>query len=519
MIGADFMLRRYFFIIVSTFIITLLIVSVGILQIMNNGIEKYHISAVDNQKQVVNTYFENQVYNMAILARAHAVWTDAIDNVNTNDELWIQDNLTNYLYEGEFNVDFVFLSSEDMSSIHMIGVQEDQINQSNIVQRIILDDVEESSFIILNGHFYLVTGLPFSNDDGSNQQGVFVIGTEIDSEMVSDLVILSGENLVNSHLFISNLSTYTNEEVHGELVQIELDSIDDNIYIYAHYNFSFIDYIDNTIKGHTITIVASSIFALIVVVVLSLRSFQNQFKLLLNQLEVLEYKSKHYKEIQKGKSSELNTIIDVLNDIGVQYNENLNMLLDKNLEIISLLATANEINDPYTAKHSENVTFLSSKIAFELGIKDTSKIEFAARVHDIGKVFIQHSILNKKDYLTVEEFSQVKNHPIHGARLLENITKFDEIILAVKHHHEKFDGTGYPDKLSGEDIPLYARIIAVADVYDALTTKRPYRDELTNNNALEIMIKLRGKHFDPVIFDVFLKIILEDQNQIDGKAE
>ncbi|MBN2605671.1 MAG: hypothetical protein JXR62_07620, partial [Bacilli bacterium] len=357
------MLRRYFFIIVSTFIITLLIVSVGILQIMNNGIEKYHISAVDNQKQVVNTYFENQVYNMAILARAHAVWTDAIDNVNTNDELWIQDNLTNYLYEGEFNVDFVFLSSEDMSSIHMIGVQEDQINQSNIVQRIILDDVEESSFIILNGHFYLVTGLPFSNDDGSNQQGVFVIGTEIDSEMVSDLVILSGENLVNSHLFISNLSTYTNEEVHGELVQIELDSIDDNIYIYAHYNFSFIDYIDNTIKGHTITIVASSIFALIVVVVLSLRSFQNQFKLLLNQLEVLEYKSKHYKEIQKGKSSELNTIIDVLNDIGVQYNENLNMLLDKNLEIISLLATANEINDPYTAKHSENVTFLSSKIA------------------------------------------------------------------------------------------------------------------------------------------------------------
>ncbi len=182
-------------------------------------------------------------------------------------------------------------------------------------------------------------------------------------------------------------------------------------------------------------------------------------------------------------------------------------LVSKNLEVVKLLSTASEINDPYTQKHSINVSDLSRKIGKRLKVKNLDNLELSAELHDVGKVFIQLSLLNKKGKLSSKEFMEIKKHPIHGAELLENIKDFDEVRLGVLHHHEKFDGTGYPNQLKGNDIPLFARIIHIADVYDAITSNRPYRDAFSTDEVNKIMNDGRGSSFDPVILDIFFEVI------------
>ena len=143
----------------------------------------------------------------------------------------------------------------------------------------------------------------------------------------------------------------------------------------------------------------------------------------------------------------------------------------------------------------------------------------AAHLHDIGKISIPDSILQKKGKLTEEEFSIMKSHPVEGARILDETLKgveSDEYFQIAHdmalYHHEKYDGTGYPEGLSGESIPLSARIMAVADVYDALRSSRHYKESFTREKSVAILKENRGTHFDPDITDIFLDHIDEIEN-------
>ena len=135
-------------------------------------------------------------------------------------------------------------------------------------------------------------------------------------------------------------------------------------------------------------------------------------------------------------------------------------------------------------------------------------------LHDLGKLSIMDTILRKPDRLTPDEFAIIKSHPTVGAKILEPLRFLSRETCAVRHHHERFDGTGYPDGLRGEDIPLDARVVTVADVFDAITSNRPYRTALPLDAAREEIARGCGTHFDPIVAEAFLRIPLAKLEEI-----
>lgn len=188
------------------------------------------------------------------------------------------------------------------------------------------------------------------------------------------------------------------------------------------------------------------------------------------------------------------------------------------LDSIETLRFTVEAKDPYTRGHSDRVSAYSVLIGEFLGLndEDLKTLRIGGLFHDIGKIGVPDSILLKEAKLTDDEYSQIKNHPSIGAHILHNATAFQSIIPIVKHHHERFDGNGYPSKLKGADIPYFARITAVADTFDAMTSKRTYRNALSLDVVRAEIDKCSGTQFDPDIAKVFLDIL---DNSYDKIAE
>lgn len=192
-------------------------------------------------------------------------------------------------------------------------------------------------------------------------------------------------------------------------------------------------------------------------------------------------------------------------------------LLEKSyLESIEVLRKTVEVKDVYTRGHSDRVSEYSLLIGEKLNLPpDQMKtLKIGSLFHDIGKIGIPDAILLKTDKLTDDEYSEIKNHPAIGAHILSNASIFADILPIVKHHHERYDGKGYPARLAGEDIPYLARIVAVADTFDAMTSRRSYRQALDFDYTMNEIERCKGTQFDPAIADVFLEILRTNQDKI-----
>jgi putative two-component system response regulator len=176
---------------------------------------------------------------------------------------------------------------------------------------------------------------------------------------------------------------------------------------------------------------------------------------------------------------------------------------------LEALVNALEAKDPYLRGHSARVADLSANVATEMGLaeEEVERVRMAGRLHDLGKIGTRDAVVNKEGPLTAEEFEHVKQHVIIGAQILAPLAHLGDIVAMVKSHHERFDGTGYPDGLRGEEIPQGGRVIAAAEVYDALTTARPYQDKLTPEEAVERMADLSGTVLDPKVYEALVKIV------------
>jgi len=173
---------------------------------------------------------------------------------------------------------------------------------------------------------------------------------------------------------------------------------------------------------------------------------------------------------------------------------------------LAILAAAIEAKDQYTRGHSNRVRLISMELAKYIGIseKDLTILEYGAMLHDVGKIGVRDKVLLKDGHLSDEEYYHIMSHPSIGANIVKDIQFYEPMISCIKYHHEKYNGTGYPDKLRGEEIPLLARIISVADTYDAMTSTRPYRNALSKENAITILQEIRNIQLDPVIVDIFV---------------
>ena len=184
-----------------------------------------------------------------------------------------------------------------------------------------------------------------------------------------------------------------------------------------------------------------------------------------------------------------------------------NELIEKaHFETIMALSEALDAKDSYTAGHSRRVMQYSARIAWRMGLGDREfeLLKKSALLHDLGKIGVPDAILRKRDKLSGEEFDVIRAHPGIGADILKAVESFRALVPAVYYHHERFDGRGYPDGIKGDDIPILARIIAVADTFDAMTSNRAYRDAFPTEIALREIERNKGTQFDPQVTDAFV---------------
>lgn len=188
--------------------------------------------------------------------------------------------------------------------------------------------------------------------------------------------------------------------------------------------------------------------------------------------------------------------------------------------IIRAFATALEAKDTYTEGHSSRVSLYSVRIAQKMGLSGARvrRLETAAIFHDIGKIGVPDSILGKPGMLTPEERAVIQRHPATGVSILQNMDTYEDIIPLVLHHHEFFDGRGYPDGTSGDDLPLETYILGAADAYDAITSDRPYRKGRTPVEAARILRAEAGKQFHPEVAQVVAKMAEAGELAPDGEA-
>jgi putative nucleotidyltransferase with HDIG domain/PAS domain S-box-containing protein len=179
--------------------------------------------------------------------------------------------------------------------------------------------------------------------------------------------------------------------------------------------------------------------------------------------------------------------------------------------LVRAMVNALDAKSQWTRGHSERVALYTEEIAKKLGIEENElkNLRLASLLHDIGKIGTYDYLLDKPTKLTPEEYEIVKKHPIQGAKILQEIHQLKDIIPLIRHHHERIDGMGYPDGLSGDSIPLGARIIHIADSFDAMTADRPYRSGLSREHTMAELLRCSGTQFDSKILEVFLKVLNE----------
>lgn len=194
--------------------------------------------------------------------------------------------------------------------------------------------------------------------------------------------------------------------------------------------------------------------------------------------------------------------------VGIRHVNRVQLELEEtNQELLQLMVKAIEARDPYTSGHSRRVSKFAAAIARALGLsqRDIDNVATAALLHDVGKIYEKYApILRNPGRLTPAEWATMQEHPVDGANLVGTISRLQGLVPAVRHHHENWDGTGYPDNLAGKNIPRASRIIMFADTIDAMTSERPYRGALTETEVRSEIVKCRGKQFDPEIADRLL---------------
>ena len=200
------------------------------------------------------------------------------------------------------------------------------------------------------------------------------------------------------------------------------------------------------------------------------------------------------------------------NDLHREVVKKTGELESLSIHVVQTLADVIDAKDPYTHGHSRRVAAYAKEIAKRSGYDEERQeaIFMIGLLHDVGKIGVPSAVINKPERLTDEEFEMIKSHPVTGAKILANISEKPELVTGARWHHERYDGTGYPDGLKGEEIPEQARIIAVADAYDAMTSNRSYRTLMPQEAVTAELEKGKGVQFDPRFAAIMLEMIAED---------
>ena len=383
-------------------------------------------------------------------------------------------------------------------------------------------DRSSTGFLLLDGRTFQVASVPV--DENDENIGVLSVGEFFDFSDLSTLVVLVHDGKVIE----SNIPQVSSQELEGALTTCKAQSecdlkLQEKNWIslpmesygggYSLLSFENVDEATAPIQSKLRKLFMELAVACVLVAFLcsvgSSSSIVNPIAAVVSHLRNAARTGK-LRELEPQSSTivEIQELAEIYNRAAISVRAAGERLESAYLQFVGSLASALDARDQYTAGHSRRVSELSCAVASALQMPEQSveQIRVGALLHDIGKIGVADSVLQKPGRLTNEEFAQVKQHPVIGRKILEGVGGFADYLPAVELHHENWDGTGYPQGLRGVETPIDARIIHVADAYDAMTTNRSYRSGMTHEAAISELKKYSGIQFDPEIVAAFVKL-------------
>lgn len=476
--------------------------------------------AIDKYIEMTNQEFRNRIYD-------NAVWDDLYSHLKAKNHPWIEDNCTLFLYEeAEFDVDLVYIESDDQQYVHYYSHVGDHqwMKGTAVYQKVLESDEVLSDYVYDEGHLIQLLASKVKNNEETDSSGILILGRFMDVTITEHLPDFIGRERLGEISFRDPLEHAPLSEDHQLLLRYDFDNQSGETIKQLVTEVSFKDLQDQIRLFAQKVIVAITIaaFAALFMIALTARKMTRQMEAMISEIHNIsngEYES----HLEMSSIEEINLLAKSINKLSTDMRDHKERLEKSYFEGIQTLIKALETVDAYTKGHSERVAYYTVAIARAMGMDDEvlENYRMAALMHDFGKIGVPGNVLNKVGKLTPEEFELIRRHPLTGYEILDISHMFSEFKEIIKYHHERYDGNGYPMKLSGKNIPIGARILAVADTFDAMTSDRAYRDALPLYKAIEIIRREKGKQFDPEVVEVFLSIaetIFEESNRLFGHS-
>jgi HD-GYP domain-containing protein (c-di-GMP phosphodiesterase class II) len=420
------------------------------------------------------------------------------------------------------NLGFDFLQVSNLDGRALAGVMRvgDQVAAIDVAHA----SSPQRGFFTAGGHTYQVNSIPI--DQGDEHIATLAVGEHFDFSEFSTPAVLSR----NGNVIMSNLQGASLEEVDSALKNCPEQSeceirLRDEAFLslplesisfgggYLLRSLQSVDSASRPVQSiiRSVFLIAgiTGLTAALILSLVSSRSIIGPISKVVAHLQESQ-RTGILPEFprQSGQILEIRALTDSFNQAAASIREGRDRLHRAYLEFVGSLASALDARDRYTAGHSHRVSEFSCAVAVAMNItgEELEIIRVGALLHDIGKIGIADSVLQKAGRLTNEEFALIQQHPTIGRRILEGVQGFEDYLPIVELHHENWDGSGYPLGQRGETTPLCARIVHVADVYDAITSDRPYRRGMDNEQALRLIEDSAGKQLDPSIVPVFVQL-------------
>jgi putative nucleotidyltransferase with HDIG domain len=485
--------------------------------------EGLHTSLRDSQIAIANIHAKGDLRNSRFLRIAgentalKAGLELARQNPTSSDARSTVEDQLRELGE-HMGFDFMLVSAPNgapLAGVARHGSQLVPLNLSSL-------DRNRSGFLLLNDRIFQVASVPV--DVNSENIGTLTVGEFFDfSDLTTQVVLVRNGVVIQSNIpsapahdlqaALAACRAQTECDLHlngTNWISLPMESYGSG---YALLSLDNVDEATRPIQAKLHRLFIELAFASVLVALLcsvgSSNSIVNPIAAVVSHLRNA-VSTGHLGEIESQRSSivEIQELAQIYNEAAISVQAAGERLSSAYLEFVGSLASALDARDQYTAGHSRRVSELSCALATALQLpeRDVERIRIGALLHDIGKIGVSDSVLQKPGRLTEEEFDQVKQHPVIGRRILEGVHGFAEFLPAVELHHENWNGTGYPHGQRETETPIDARIIHVADAYDAMTTDRSYRQGMTHEKALSILVENAGIQFDPEFVATFLML-------------
>lgn len=444
----------------------------------------------------------------------NASWDQLYYALESKDIAWMKANATEYVFNDKKDkYDILYIQNKNNSYYEYYGPKNrDLLIKSSFFKNGTVEDKKlllnsyNIDFEFIDDELYILGIAPIKYNDKINSTGYFVRGKKVDINIFKRLLVPYFNFEFISMDFSDN---------YIENTKITSDYVLDLYYPIKNNN-------NETLKNLKISlnvkpyiqsvnelfpaILKFLIFITVIVIFLEVKyiySFAKKLDDVVAEIDCIS-NGDYTRKIDMVGSKELNKLILHTHYMGETIDKKIKETKQASLDLIYVLIRTIETKDDYTKGHSERVSKYSEIIGISMNYEDIEELKKAAILHDIGKIGLMEQILTKEDKLTEEEYEIVKKHPISGYEILKDIDSLKNIATIIKQHHEKYDGTGYVDGLCKDNIHLAARIIAVADTFDAITSNRSYRKAKSGGEAIKIIVENSGTQFDPKVVNALL---------------